>query len=178
MAKIPHDPDELVAVVDGNDKVIGTSTRGEVHKKGILHREVAIYLINPVSKQVLLQKRLDNHKWDHSSAGHFPFNQNYEQAAKREFQEELGISLPLREFKELTYKEIRKKLTPEILNYRFIKVFLVEKDISLEKFNFDRDEIEEIKYFDKKDLLDLLKHSQDLTSSAVEIIRDYILNRI
>ena len=38
--------------------------------------------------------------------------------------------------------------------------------------------IEEIRYFDKKELRELLKHPEQMTSSAVEIIEEYILKKI
>ena len=97
MIKIPHDPNEIIAVVDENDIVIGETTRGEAHQRGILHREVYTYLINS-KKEVLLQKRLDDHFWDHSSSGHFPKDQDYLEAAQREFEEELGIRLETNNF--------------------------------------------------------------------------------
>ena len=76
MRNIPHNPEEIIALVDENDNVIGGATRGEVHKKGLLHREVYIYIVNSKG-QVLLQKRKDVHLWDHSASGHFPKKQNY-----------------------------------------------------------------------------------------------------
>ncbi|MBI5635834.1 NUDIX domain-containing protein [Candidatus Micrarchaeota archaeon] len=97
MKKIPHDPNELLSVIDGDNREIRRATRREVHENFLLHREVYAYLINS-KKQLLLQQRSDNNLWDHAVGGHFPFNQNYLQAAQREFQEELGVNLGEKEF--------------------------------------------------------------------------------
>jgi 8-oxo-dGTP pyrophosphatase MutT (NUDIX family) len=127
---------------------------------------------------LLLHKRLDNHKWDHSSAGHFPYDQDYLEAAQREFEEELGIRLDKSHFKEVAYKKIFKELPHGQINYRFVKVYLVEEEISTDKFNFDIGEIEEIRYFDKKAIQTLFEHSEQVTSSAMELIKEYFLKML
>lgn len=168
--KNPHNLDELVALVNYNDEVIGKATRDEVHSKGLLHRETYCYLINS-KNQVLLQRRKDNLLWDHSSAGHFPFNQTYEEGIVREFEEELGIKLPKKYFKEIAKEKISLS---RIKNIRIVKVFLVKKDIALEKFKIDTAELSEIKYFNKYELKKLLL-SDELTLSAKYLIDKYIL---
>jgi len=172
MTKIPHNPDEIIAVVDDKDKIIRGATRKEVHK-GLLHREVYVYLINSKNK-VLLQKRKDRHIWDHSSAGHFPKDQDYKEAAQREFEEELGIRLDSKEFIEIGKEKLRESWE-DLTNYRFAKIFVVRKDIPIENFKIDYGEVEEIKYFNKEELEQLLKNPEVITSSAEMIIRKYIL---
>ena len=173
MNKIPHNPDEIIAVVDDDDKIIGKTTRKEAHIKGLLHREAYNYLINS-RKQVLLHKRADNHLWDHSSSGHFPFEQDYKEGAIREFEEELGIKLNADEFKEIA-KEKRTKTSHKGKNIRFIKIFLIKKDISIADFKIDKGEVEEIKYFNINELKKLLSHPDNLTGSAKYFIEKYIL---
>jgi len=174
MPKIPHDPDEILAVVDNSDRIIGKATRKEVHEKGLLHRETYIYLINP-HKQVLLHKRADSHIWDHSSSGHFPAAQDYLEAAQREFDEELGIKLTRSEFLEIGHEKLKKEKFATI-NYRFVKIFLVQKDILLEQFKIDKDEVEEIRFFNKEEILELLGSTPKvMTDSAKTLIKKYIL---
>ena len=90
-----------------------------------------------------MQKRTDNHIWDPSCAGHFPLGQSYKSAAVREFEEELGLKLSEEDFVELAKTKISSR---EIVNNRFITRFIVDKDIPLEEINFDRGEIEDVKY--------------------------------
>ena len=175
--KIPHDPDEIIAVVDENDNVIGETTRKDAHEKGLWHREVFIHLINS-QKQVLLHKRVDNHLWDHSSSGHFPKDQSYEEAALREFEEELGIRLAPDEFKEILYEKFRKEKQNDI-NYAFVRMFIVRKDIPIEDFNIDKGEMEEIRYFDEQGLKQLLDDpGKIITNSLKKVLREHTIPRL
>jgi isopentenyldiphosphate isomerase len=161
--KVPHDPDEILSVVDENDNVIGRATRREIHEKGLLHREIAVFLINSKAG-VLLQLRSDNGLWDPSCSGHFPFNQSYEEAAVREFKEELGLSLSLGDFAEVSKNRLSSK---SIVNNRFVKWFLVKKEVPLKKINFDRNEISSVKYFSKAQLKELVDSKQKVSSDSV-----------
>ena len=166
-------PEEKLAIVNGNDEVIGEATLNDAHRKGLLHREVCCYIISP-KKQILLQKRTDTHTWDHSSAGHFSPAESYEEGVVREFEEELGIRLPLADFKEIAKERLNN---PSIYgrNNKFVKIFLVRKDIPLEEFKPDSVEVEEIRYFNHDELVNLLSHPEKLTSSAKYIIEKYII---
>ena len=91
------DPSELFDIVDEADRVIGTAPRGVVHAEGLLHRAVHI-LVQRADGSVFLQKRSlekDSHpgKWDSSASGHLDAGEAYEAAARREAQEELGITV-------------------------------------------------------------------------------------
>ena len=173
---IPHEPGELVAVVDENDTVIGTATRNEVHTKGILHREVFCYLVN-AKKHLLLQKRSDSHRWDHSVGGHFPFDQTYEAGIRREFEEELGYKLPQSAFKELGKEKIIYTSHGGI-NIRFVKIFLVEQDIPLKSLHPDPGEVEEVKYFTKAELNELFSHPEQITTNLEFLVGKYVASRL
>ena len=86
---------ELLDVVDENDKVVGVRTRGEIHARGLMHRAIHILLFNS-RDQVFLQKRSLSKdeqpgKWDSSAAGHVDSGETYLECARREIHEELGI---------------------------------------------------------------------------------------
>ena len=176
MNKIPHNPDEIIAVVNEKDEIIGKTTREEAHIKGLLHREAYNYLINS-KNQLLLHKRADNHLWDHSSSGHFPLEEDYEEGAMREFEEELGIRLDKNAFKEIT-KERISITSHKGKNNRFVKVFLIRKDIPIDEFNIDKKEVEEIKYFEISELKELLSHPGRISGSAKYFIEKYILKEL
>lgn len=85
-----------ILVVDENDKPIGEFSKDEVWQKGLLHRIVRI-MVEDEEGRILLQKRSMEVEtfpgcWDHSAAGHVDAGEDYEEAAKRELQEELDIS--------------------------------------------------------------------------------------
>ncbi len=88
---------ELLDVVDENDVVIDTRTRGEIHARGLMHRAVHILVFNRAG-QLFLQKRSMQKdeqpgKWDSSAAGHVDSGESYLDCARREIGEELGIDV-------------------------------------------------------------------------------------
>jgi len=174
--KVAHDPNEVLAVVDEKDNVVGSATRKEIHEKGLLHREVYVFLVNSAG-QVLLQKRKDFPVWDSSAAGHFPKDQAYLEAAQREFEEELGIALSKSDFIEkwhLFFPDSKRVLAK--INNRFVKVFVVKKDIPLPKIMFDKDEITEVKFFDKAELKMLVELPEMVIVPAVKkLIQEHFL---
>jgi 16S rRNA (adenine1518-N6/adenine1519-N6)-dimethyltransferase len=96
---------EVFPVVDESDHVIRSAPRGEVHGNNLRHRAVHILLFN-LQNEVFLQKRSrwkDRHPlaWDSSAAGHVDAGEEYDDAARRELQEELGVQTALTPFVRL-----------------------------------------------------------------------------
>jgi isopentenyldiphosphate isomerase len=86
---------ELLDVVDANDRVTGVRTRGEVHSLGLMHRSVHILIFNSKG-EMFIQKRSmtkDNNPglWDSSAADHLDCGEDYLDCATRELAEELGV---------------------------------------------------------------------------------------
>ena len=103
MAAIPN---EQFPVVDENDEVRGQASRAEVHGNNLRHRAVHILIFNHVGDLYLQQRSRwkDRHplKWDSSAAGHVTVGENYDETARRELTEELGIDVPLERIFRLT----------------------------------------------------------------------------
>jgi 16S rRNA (adenine1518-N6/adenine1519-N6)-dimethyltransferase len=92
-------PTERFPVVDTNDRIRGYASRAEVHGNNLGHRAVHILIFNQVG-DVYLQQRSrwkDRYplKWDSSAAGHVTAAENYDETARRELKEELGVDVPL-----------------------------------------------------------------------------------
>ncbi len=88
---------ELLDVVDEDDRIVGVKTRGEIHAMGLMHRSVHILVFNGQG-QLFIQKRSmtkDNAPglWDSSAAGHVDSGEDYHTCAIRELGEELGVSV-------------------------------------------------------------------------------------
>ena len=91
---------EYFPVVNENDQFLRAAPRGEVHANNLLHRAVHIFIFNG-KDEILLQLRSrwkDRHplRWDSSAAGHVDAGEEYDRAAERELEEELGINASLR----------------------------------------------------------------------------------
>jgi 16S rRNA (adenine1518-N6/adenine1519-N6)-dimethyltransferase len=100
---------ERFPVVDKNDRLLRDASRSEVHANNLRHRSVHILLSNPAG-EVCLQLRSrwkDRHplKWDSSAAGHVRAGESYDQTARRELEEELGISASLQKISKLHASE-------------------------------------------------------------------------
>jgi 16S rRNA (adenine1518-N6/adenine1519-N6)-dimethyltransferase len=97
---------EQFPVVDKSDGIRGYASRSEVHGNNLRHRAVHILIFNQAG-DVYLQQRSrwkDRHplKWDSSAAGHVIAGENYDETARRELKEELGIDVPLEGIFRLT----------------------------------------------------------------------------
>ena len=94
------DQSELFIVVDKDDNVLAYRTRWDCHHdKTFIHRSVGVAVFDDQGR-VLLQKRsktkdLQPGLWAISVSGHVTKGQTYEEAAAREIQEELGVTLPI-----------------------------------------------------------------------------------
>jgi len=104
---------EFIDIVNENDKIIGKATRKDAFEKGLMHRAAAVLIINNEGK-ILVQKRAATKKlspglFDASSAGGVHSGESYEEAAKRELQEDLGIISNLK-FPDITGAKSAKPL--------------------------------------------------------------------
>jgi 16S rRNA (adenine1518-N6/adenine1519-N6)-dimethyltransferase len=98
-SSIEADTAEDLAVVDESDHPIGAADRRVIHEKDLCHRAVHVFITNR-SGELFLQKRSWRkdrypHCWDSSAAGHVSLGEAYDDCARRELAEELGISVEL-----------------------------------------------------------------------------------
>lgn len=85
----------LIQIVDEYDNPIGSATTEEIRREGLRYR-VARIMIEDTDRNILLQHRAPNMtlypgRWDNSAAGHVDFGEEYDEAARRELEEEIGI---------------------------------------------------------------------------------------
>lgn len=95
---------EFFDILDANGNYTGESrAREEVHKLGLFHKAVHVWLFCSQTKELLLQKRSTNKdswpsRWDISAAGHIVAGGNSLQTAQTETEEELGLHFDLGRF--------------------------------------------------------------------------------
>lgn len=100
--------DELLDVVDENDRVVRAEKRGIIHAQRLPHRAVHVLIFNTAG-QVFLQRRAPTKdtfpdRWDSSCSGHVDTGEDYLESALRELGEELGIQGAKPDFVELLFK--------------------------------------------------------------------------
>jgi isopentenyl-diphosphate Delta-isomerase len=98
--------EEIFDVVNEHDEVIGRETRRIVHRTGLKHRAVHVFVFNSRG-EVFLQKRSMSKDsspglWDSSASGHLDCGEGYDDCVMRELREEIGLDVgecPRRLFK-------------------------------------------------------------------------------
>ncbi len=88
--------EEMMDIVDEDDRVIGRDTRKAVHKNYAIHRGIHILVLNDKG-EILVQRRSQKKNdfpgfLDASVGGQVMSGETYEDAAHRELKEELGLS--------------------------------------------------------------------------------------
>ena len=149
---------ELIDIVDKNGNFTGeVMDKEEAHNKNLLHNEVAIFIIND-KKQILLQKRNANKRFNPNKwglcAGHVDSKESLENAALRELREEIGLNLSIRDLKTLSKREFTiGESNSHITYFYYIKSNLDEKD-----FIIQTEELSEVKWFDINEVIDMINN--------------------
>ena len=149
--------EEYFDIVDENDQVIGTAPRSRCHgNPSLIHRTAHVVVLHSDGQRILLQKRamtkdIQPGKWDTALGGHLAHGESYEDGARREMSEELGLpcDLPL---KFLFRSEIRNEIESENVG-----IFLLVSD---GPFHFQQEEIDEVRFFTREELV---AHADDFT---------------
>ena len=87
---------EMVDVVDADDRVVGRATRADMRRLNLLHRAVYIIVRNS-SGSVFVHRRTTSKDvypgyWDVTVGGVVEAGEDYATAARRELQEEVGVT--------------------------------------------------------------------------------------
>ncbi len=93
---------ELVDVVDDDDRVVHTVTRAEMRANRLQHRAVSIAVFGSDAR-LLVHRRADTKDvwpgmWDLAAGGVVAAGEEYDNAARRELAEELGIEVTTMEY--------------------------------------------------------------------------------
>jgi isopentenyldiphosphate isomerase len=164
-------PDELLDVVNDSDEVIAQEMRSTVHRLGLQHRGVHIFLVTPRGE--LLVQRRGRHQeafplaLDCSVSEHLKAGENYIQAALRGLLEELGVHdadiQPLVKF-QMLYGPNDDEIC-----------ILYEGRINPTLVHFDPSEVEGIAYYTLVELAALIESGGEAFSSwFVQLIWWYV----
>ncbi len=145
---------ELLDIIDENDNVIGQEERDVCLEKKLLHRAVHVFVFN-FHGELLLQKRSMQKKtypgaWTSSCSGHVSAGQNYEEAAVRELEEELGIKIKANELEEFA-----KILDRNPVDTELAKLYKISHE---GPFDFGKEEVSEVKFLSMEKIKEELKN--------------------
>lgn len=138
-------PKELFDIVDEDDQKIGTASREECHKSGLIHRSVMFFVFDDEGK-VLVTKRTETKDffpgyWSIVLGGHVHASETYEEAVIREIEEETGLKE-----KPFFMDSFKKRILEEKEN---VKVYglVVKRGLKL-----DEEELEEGEFLSMDEL--------------------------
>jgi len=149
------DQKALFIVVNDQDDIVGYTSRFECHHNPhIIHRAVDVILFND-KKEILLQKRSINKDtfpgyYTVSASGHVDKGETYLASARREIQEELGIT----DVDSIKLKKIAKYIV-RLENESEMTVLYT--GVYNGKIAPTPDEVESVVYVEKQSLLSMKK---------------------
>lgn len=142
---------ELIDVLDENGNYTGkVEERKLVHDNGLWHTHVGVWIMNKngelLFQQRSMQKKVNFGKWTrtggHVDSGEKPLN-----AIQRETYEEVGVNIPLDNFKLLSVnKEEVYNPDNQIMNIQFIYSYFTVVDYKIEDYTMQEEEVSDLKY--------------------------------
>ncbi|MEA2038125.1 MAG: NUDIX domain-containing protein [Nanoarchaeota archaeon] len=160
--------EEMVDVIDDNDKVIKTVPRAEIRKNNLGHRSAHLLIFNS-KRELLITKRSEDKDIEPGfyeyPAGMLSANESYEENAKREIYEEPGIQNPEMEFLfDFRYKD-------DIRN-QFIRVFKVIYDGNIKPMD---GEVTDYVFLPKDKLQETIKEKKDrFCKNRIAVLEKYL----
>lgn len=148
---------ELIDIVDENGNFTGqVMDKEKAHDKNLLHNEIAIFIIND-KKQVLLQKRSPNKRFNPNKwalcAGHVDTGESLENAALRELSEEVGIRISIDDLNPFGEREFTIKDTNSHITY----FYYVKSNLNANDFVIQKEELSEVKWFDIDKVISMIR---------------------
>ena len=148
---------EYLDVVDEEDNVIGCEKRNLIHRLGLLHRGIHVFLFTADGKLLVQRRHRNLETWplalDCSVSEHVKSREGYQIAAMRGLSEELGIAImelqPVIKFR-LNYGE-----TDNMISQLYIG------RVEPETVQMDIDEIESISFYNPDHLIQMIDHGED-----------------
>ena len=163
--------DELLDIVDDADLVTGQELRAIVHRRGLQHRGVHIFLVAPEGKLLVQQRGWQRETsplaLDCSVSEHVKIGEGYRGAAKRGLAEEMGI-------RGTNFHVLIKFKMEYGPNDREI-CQLYEGRVDPSRVRFDPVEVEKVDYYRLDELEELIRNGQVAFSNwFVQLIQWYL----
>jgi len=146
-----------ITIVDKKDKIIAYKDPNLLDYTKDIYRVSALWLTNSYG-EILLAKRAyskshDPGKWGPAVAGTVDKGETYEDNIKKETEEELGIS-------GLSFVKGPKMRSTSKYQF-FAQWFFAKTDKKTSEFEIQKEELDEIKWFSKQELLKAFKNTPE-----------------
>lgn len=162
-----------IAIVDDNDAVVGSAQKEVAWREGLRHRVIRI-ILEDEQGNMLVQKRakakgLFPGRWDNSCAGHVDADEDYLEAARRELQEELGLT-------EVALKPVDYYKSDGVYEWRQFRRFTRVYKAMLRRApdKLGKDEVAAVQWMSIEDLKKLVsEHPEQVTDGLEQIVTRY-----
>lgn len=157
--------EESIDIVDQNGIPTGVSVpKSEIHTKGHLHNTAHVWFFTSEGK-ILLQQRAASKTicpllWDVSVAGHVDAGETPKQAAVREANEEIGITISKAQLIKIGVFECFQSYPNGIIDNEFHNTFIAEVNVNIEDLTLQKEEVEALKLVSLSEFKALLKNSE------------------
>lgn len=167
--------DEIFDIFDASMRPLGTAPRNQVHREGLWHRAVHVWIISGLDEGAILLQRRAGHVrnnsglFDISAAGHLSAGEDVADGL-REVEEELGFAVSPDEALDMGWRtEAYDDHDKHYFNREFQKVYLVQKDIPLHLMTPCEKEVAGLYWLPLPDALDLFTgRVEDVPVEGVE----------
>ena len=160
---IPHD--EIVTIVDIDNNVTGSEYRSKMRISRLIHRATFIFVTNS-DNNIFVQKRSKTKDlypgfYDITTGGVVLADESYEESAKREVYEELGIqNVPMQSLFDFYYSSVMNNVWGRVFECSFDGHIILQKE-----------EIESGQFYHVEEIETLIK-KEPVTPESV-----YVFNR-
>ena len=174
--------DEFLDILTSDGKSTGkTSLKSEAHQKGLYHATVHVWFYTDDHK-ILLQKRASVKKvfpnlWDVSVAGHVAAGEKIENAAIREVNEEIGLTISEADLTKIGLRKDEIVHPNRILDNEFKHLFLCKLTKEISELTMQIGEVDDIQLFDLSILKNTIKHG-DFMVPNIRNYYDFVYDKI
>jgi len=158
---------EVVAIVDAENRVIGQATRREMRRRNLIHRATYILVFNQ-KEQLFVQKRTQSKDiypgyFDVAAGGVVLSGEDYEESAQRELHEELGLTAELEFLFDRYFEDDRNKVWGRVYRCRHEGPFVLQES-----------EVESGAFMMPAEILAAEKERADFTPDGLAILEQLI----
>ncbi len=159
--------DEILDIVDENDNIVNQASKEEVYEKKYPHRIVHIFIFNDNGEMALQLRSKDKsylpHHWSTAVGGHVQSGESYEDAALREFEEELGVKTPITLMFCDIYKDNRGYT-------KFLSTFRANYN---GPFKVEPKEVEKVQFFKVNEIREMIKNNERFHPELLFLLKKY-----
>lgn len=143
--------ENLIALVDLDDRITGYETKAEVHRRGLLHRAFSVFIVRD-GKMLIQMRNPDKYHsgglWSNTCCSHQREGEELSESVHRRMIEEMGFDCELKELFSFVY---RTQFRPDLIEYEYDHVYVGTYDGDVQVNPEEASEIRWVAFDDLKE---------------------------